>query len=68
MIGDVHLDLLLRNRRQLRHGHLESAVPDDCPDLGVRTREFGADRRPEGANPIVPSPPEVINVRGSSCL
>ena len=33
------------HRRQLAHGHLESAVADHDPDFGFRPRHLGADRR-----------------------
>ena len=45
--GHVDLDLLLGQRRQLAHGHLESAVADDDPHFSVRFGHFRAERRRE---------------------
>ena len=40
--------LLLNGLGEFRHGHLESAVADDDPDLGIRPRHFGSDGRGQG--------------------
>ena len=49
------------------HGHLESAVAHHHPYFRFGTRDFRANCR-GSANPIVPSPPEVISERGCFTL
>src|SRR6266849_1806602 len=43
--GDVNFQVLLDDRRQLSHRHLESAVAADYPDLRLGKRDFCANRR-----------------------
>ncbi len=67
MIAMFTFRFLLNDRRKLGHRHLESAVARHHPDVRIRPRHFRADAA-GNANPIVPSPPEVISDRGCSCL
>ena len=42
--GNVDFQILLHDRRQLRHRHLKSAIANDHPDFRLRARDFHADR------------------------
>src|SRR3972149_6319399 len=35
--GDIYLDALLKSGGKLSLGHLETAVPDNCPNISLRT-------------------------------
>ncbi len=41
--GDIDLDFFLNDGGELAHGHLEAAVADDDPNVGVGLGEFCAD-------------------------
>ena len=49
--GDVDLDFFLNDGGELAHGHLEAAVADDDPDVGIGLGEFGADGGGQARNP-----------------